>query len=81
MSRPRSAEQLNDEVAERILADLADDGDGEPQPGKPGRRVERAAAAVERHFVHEGHRSVRQLVDGPRDHIGDEDPEADDVDH
>ena len=53
----------------------------EPEPGKPGRRVQRAAAAVERHLVHEGYRSVRQLVDGSRDHVGDEDAEADDVDH
>ena len=74
-------EQSHDEVAEGVVADLADDGDGEPEPGEPGRRVQRAAAAVERHLVHEGHRSVRQLVDGSRDHVGDEDAETDDVDH
>jgi hypothetical protein len=73
-------EQLDDEVAEGVLADLADDGDREPEPGKPGRRVQRAAAAVERHFVHQRHRAVRQFVDGSRDHVGDEDAEADDID-
>ena len=74
-------EQPDDEVAESVLADLADDGDGEPEPAEPGRRVQRAAAAVEGHLVHQGHRSVRQLVDGSRDHVGDEDAETDDVDH
>ena len=74
-------EQPHDEVAESVLADLADDGDGEPEPAEPGRRVQRATAAVEGHLVHQRHRSVRQLVDGSRDHVGDEDAEADDVDH
>ena len=78
-SRPRSCEQADDEVAEGVLADLADDEDGESEPGEPGRRVERAAAAVERDLVHERHRSVWQFVDGSRDHVGDEDAEADDV--
>ena len=40
--------QADDEVAESVLADLADDQDGESEPGEPGRRVQRAAAAVER---------------------------------
>ena len=75
-------EQVEQEIPERIGADLAADGRPQPEPGERARGVQRAAASVEGDLVDEAERSGRRhVVDGTRDHIRDEDAEADDVGH
>ena len=74
-------QRSHDEVAERVAADLADDRGVEPEPGERARRVERAAAASQHDRVDEAERPpLGEHVDRPHDHVGDEDPQADDVD-
>ena len=72
-------EEAEEEVSEGVIADLAGDGGREPETGQPRRRVQGAAATMERYLVHEGDGSVGQLADRSCDHVGDEDAEADDV--
>ena len=75
-------EQVEQEIPERIGADLAGDGPPPSEPGERARGVQRAAASVEGDLVDEAERSGRRhVVDGTRDHVRDEDAEADDVGH
>jgi hypothetical protein len=76
------AEERDDEVAEGVGADLAQDGGAQPEPRQRARGVERTAAAAQDDRVDECESADRrQRVDRARDHVGDEDPEADDVGH
>ena len=79
-STPRSLEEPDEEVAERVRADLAEHGGAQPEPCERARGVQRAAAAAEDDRVDERERADGgQRVDRACDHVGDEDPEADDV--
>jgi hypothetical protein len=73
-------QEPRDEVAERVVADLPHRRRAKPEPHECRRRVERAPAAAEGDLVHEPERAaLGQLVHRPRDRVGDEDAEADDV--
>jgi len=75
-------EHSEQHVSEWVDAHLAGRGCTEPQPGQRARGVERTAAAVDAHVLHECQCApIGKLVDRPSDHVGDEDPEADDVGH
>ena len=73
-------EQAEEERAEGVVADLARDSRREAEPREGARRVERAAAAVERDLVHEPERAaLGKLADRSRDGVGHQDSETDDV--
>ena len=75
-------EQVEQEVPERVGADLAGDGRLQSEPRERARGVERAAASMEGNLVDKAERSGRRhVVDRTRDHVRDEDAEADDVGH
>ena len=78
-SIPR-ASRREDEGAEIIVADLADNPGRETEPDEGAGRVERAAAPVERDLVDEPQRAaVGKLLHRAGDGVGHQDSETDDV--
>jgi glycolate oxidase len=73
-------EEGEDEGAEGIVADLADDPRRETEPDQSAGRVESAAAAVERDLVDKPQRAaLGKLADRAGDCVGHQDSETDDV--
>ena len=73
-------EEAEQELAERVDSDLARGACTQPEPGQGACGVERRAASAQADLVDELERSSRgKALDRPCDHIGDENPEADDV--
>jgi hypothetical protein len=75
-------EESDEEVAEGIGADLTGHGGSHTEADKSAGGVERTPAAVQGDLVDERERTPRgELLDRTGDCVGDEDSEADDVDH
>src|SRR5207302_3390893 len=73
-------QQIEDELAEGVGADLAERGGAEAEPREAAGGVERAAAAAQLDGVDEAERPRHgQPRHRPDDDVGDEDSEADDV--
>jgi hypothetical protein len=75
-------EDAEEKIPQRVRADPAHDDGTHAEAGESARGVDRASACAERDFLDQSQATPRrQLLHGPCDDVGNENPEADDVDH